>query len=306
MHPRSQVDRCVAEGLPADDELALRSHLRGCAECRAYYDAQRLLARALAGDVNQPTTVEVREHERRVVDALFPPTTPPPSRFALGALFDRLLWTPPRAFALAGAGVVGLLLLFLLVPTGGVAATVLHARGATVAGAPLKAGSEVGARAPIELGKDGAVELSLVRGGTLRIFGGARLALGARGASVALERGKVWALPDPGKGRFEVTTPTALVRVLGTSFIVDASAERTDVRVVTGSVEVIDNDERGRVTLGRGEGTLVKRGEPPQPAQRVSTAEDTNEWQRFFEQLLRHLQDGFESITRELQRGGAP
>ena len=306
MHPRSRIERYVVDGLPAAAEQALRAHLEVCAPCRACYDEQRLLQRALAGDTRTPTAHETSQLQRRIVDAVFPrPPAAPSLRQRLEALVDRLLWTPPRSFIAVGGAVAVLLLLLLRVPGGSSpAATVLHARGASVAGVALVDGAVVEGLQVLELTKGGAVELELQRGGQLRVFGGTRLALGPRGESVVVERGKVWCLPAEGRGSFEVSTATATVRVLGTSFIVEASDERTDVRVVSGRVEVTDTDERGRVTLGRDEGTRVDRGQGPSPARKSSAAGDTREWQRFFDELFRNLRDGVETFKRGLKRGG--
>ncbi|MBI1948501.1 MAG: FecR domain-containing protein [Deltaproteobacteria bacterium] len=316
MHPRSAIERYVADGLPEADERALRQHLKACAECQAYYDRQRVVLRALAGDVNQPTREEIKLQGALAARAVFPDNDGAARRphRTLAELVDRLLWAARRSWALGAAGAVAVVLLVVLVPKGGgdgampLAAVVTNSSSATVAGQTLEEATELRALDVIEVPKGGALELALVRGGTLRVFPNSRLALGARGESVALEYGKVWCLPEEGKGGFEVTTSTATVRVLGTSFIVDAGDDKTDVRVVSGSVEVSDSDEQGTVILQKEESTRVERGQRPSPARRATAAADTIEWQRFFGDIVKGIDRGVKAldraIQRELQKGG--
>ncbi len=313
MHPKSTIERYVADGLPESDERELRRHLKECEECRAHYDRERLLMRALAGDANRATAVETAMHQALAARAIFPPSEARPRVGAsnFGALLDRLVWAPARFWI--GAATAALLLIAILLPlrnavgTMPVAATVLRAKGATITtagagGKELVEGSELRAIDVVQVASGGLVELVLARGGTLRVFPDTELALGARGESVALERGKVWCLPESGKGSFVVTTETATVRVLGTSFVVDATSEITDVRVVSGSVEVEDSEGHGVVRLQQDEGTRVARGESPSPPRRASTSADENEWERFLDELMRAIDNGVKAIQREMQR----
>lgn len=308
MHPKSIIDRYVADGLPDADARELRHHLRACVECRAYYDAQRLLFRALAGDANAPTGAEIELHSSLAAGTVF--RSAHATRSRLAALLDRLLWIPARSWALGAGAAAAVVLLIIFVPSGAeratmpLAAVVTHAKSASVAGVGLEEAMEVHALDVIEVPKGGVLELALVRGGTLRVFPESKIALGARGESVALDHGKVWCLPEEGKGGFEVTTATATVRVLGTSFIVDADEEKTDVRVVSGSVEVSDSDERGHVRLQKEESTRVEHGQQPSTPRRASTSSDTREWQRFFDELVKSIDHGVKALQRELQKGG--
>lgn len=312
MHPKDTIARYVAEGLPEADERKVRAHLSSCESCRAFYDEQRTLMRALAGDVNAPTKGELSLQSALAVRAVFPTENDAPAkrRAPLVDFVDRLLWAPARTLALP-LGVVAVLLIAVVmapsledaVPVP-LSAHVVHATAASIDGEPLVKGQEVRARDAIRVKKGGMLELSLVRGGTVRVFPGSALALGARGETVELRDGKIWCLPDEGKGRFEVTTKTATVRVLGTSFIVDATAERTDVRVVSGRVEVVDRGARGRVTLARDESTRVEMGRPPTPPRRADVNDDTREWHRFFERLLDDLARSMKILEKQLMQRG--
>lgn len=310
MHPRSTIDRYVADGLPDQDERELRAHLKSCNECRDYYDTQRVLFRAVAGDAQAPTPDELRLHSRLAAKTVFPDQPAARERTTLGDLLERFLWAPSRAwgFGAAAAAAAILLVVVLTRQVEGdrampVAATIAHVEAATLDGEVLEEGRALRALEVVDVPKGGIVEVELVRGGLVRVFPETRFALGARGESVVLHTGKVWCLPEEGKGAFEVTTSTATVRVLGTSFIVDADEKKTDVRVVSGSVEVTDIEERGRVRLQKDESTHVEHGQRPSSPRRASTTSDTQQWQRFFDQLVKDIQKGLQSIGKQLQQG---
>lgn len=310
MHPRSTIDRYVADGLLDEGaERELRAHLKGCAACRGYYDEQRSALRAVSGDVNEPTADEKRLHSRLALDTVFPAATAASSRrFSPRELFERLFWSPARTWGLGATALAAVILVVVLMPKGGsgelpLAATVARADGATRKGESLEVGGELRALDVVDVPRGALLEVELVRGGLVRVFPETRFALGPRGESVTLDKGKVWCLPEEGRGGFEVTTPSATVRVLGTSFVVDADDEKTDVRVVTGSVEVTDLDERGRVRLQTEESTRVVRGERPSAPRRANASADTLQWQRVVDQLVRDIQKGFKSLGRQLQQG---
>jgi len=74
----------------------------------------------------------------------------------------------------------------------------------------------------------------------------------------------------PGKGVFTVETARGRIEVLGTRFVVDATAERTTTAVVRGAVKLASSD--GEVTLHAGEQGVAEQGRPPSrgPAPRLS------------------------------------
>ncbi len=74
----------------------------------------------------------------------------------------------------------------------------------------------------------------------------------------------------PGKGTFVVETARGKIEVLGTRFLVDASAERTTTAVVRGQVMLAS--EGGNVLLHAGEQGVAEAGRPPSrgPAPRLS------------------------------------
>jgi ferric-dicitrate binding protein FerR (iron transport regulator) len=82
-------------------------------------------------------------------------------------------------------------------------------------------------------------------------------------------------------GRFDVSTPTAVVGVVGTEFGVKVDPQSTDVLCKKGAVRVRNADPSvvGEVVLRAGEFTHVERGKPPSapaPAspERIRAGED--------------------------------
>lgn len=68
---------------------------------------------------------------------------------------------------------------------------------------------------------------------------------------------------QPGKRRFQVTTPQAIAAVRGTKWAVDAQATRTSVLVLSGEVAVRRPRGAGQVVLGAGDGVDVEPGTAP-------------------------------------------
>ena len=68
---------------------------------------------------------------------------------------------------------------------------------------------------------------------------------------------------QPGKRRFQVTTPQAIAAVRGTKWAVDAQEARTSVLVLRGQVAVRRPRGAGQVVLGAGEGVDVEPGTAP-------------------------------------------
>jgi len=82
-------------------------------------------------------------------------------------------------------------------------------------------------------------------------------------------------------GKFEVSTPTAVVGVVGTRFGVKVDPESTDVLCRDGEVRVrnVDKSVLGEVVVRAGEFTHVERGKPPSPPaaaslERIRAGED--------------------------------
>lgn len=68
---------------------------------------------------------------------------------------------------------------------------------------------------------------------------------------------------QPGKRRFQVTTPQAIAAVRGTKWAVDVQATRTSVLVLNGQVAVRRPRGAGQVVLGAGDGVDVEPGTAP-------------------------------------------
>jgi ferric-dicitrate binding protein FerR (iron transport regulator) len=82
-------------------------------------------------------------------------------------------------------------------------------------------------------------------------------------------------------GKFDVSTPTAVLGVVGTRFGVKVDPESTDVLCREGAVRVrnADTSVEGEVVVRAGEFTHVERGKPPSPPapaspERIRAGED--------------------------------
>ena len=75
---------------------------------------------------------------------------------------------------------------------------------------------------------------------------------------------------EPGKGTFTVETAQGTIEVIGTRFVVDATADRTSTAVVRGSVKLASS--AGSVVLHAGEQGISEHSRPPTrgPAPRLS------------------------------------
>ncbi|QJF49662.1 FecR family protein [Roseobacter ponti] len=81
--------------------------------------------------------------------------------------------------------------------------------------------------------------------------------------AIELEGGAILLDVLPGSPSTQIRTPHAIAAVRGTTYVVDAEAERTSVFVIEGEVEVRKaGDDGAIVTLGPGEGADVSAEEP--------------------------------------------
>ena len=294
MHRRSAIDRYLAEGLPEKAEGRLRAHLARCEGCRRYYDEQVLLLRALAGSSSQPTAADARRMEKLALAKAGVVLSEPKKADRVQVLVDRLLWMP-RSYLAAGAAAVLLVAGALLLRGPTLAGRVVAAEDARVEGRAAAEGMAVPSGAEVEVAQGGAMEIALERGGRVRLFPGVRMALTPRGEVVELEAGKVWCEVDRTGGVFAVRTDTAEARVLGTSFVVEKQKAATEVRVVSGSVEVEDARRRGRVLVKGGQKTRVAPESAPAAVSRYA-GEDRIEWERLVRSLGRGFRKGIEAL----------
>lgn len=319
MHVRRLIDRFVVDELSAKGEDAMRAHLRGCGACRAYFEEQTLLFRALARDPLRATPAEAVRIARRATGA-----EAPAQRALRDAVAGFLVFEPARAFAgallvvlLATAGVVVAPRQGARTASAGVvhepqnpvlAGTVRRAKASSVDGRPLSDGAPIASLSVLVVEEGGLLEVELARGGTLRVFPDSKLSLGPSGEQVVLERGKVWSIVEGGKGSFAVYSPHGTAEVLGTSFVVDAtSPDATEVRVVEGRVKVTDAEDRGTVVVAAAQGTRLTPARAPTAPGR-SSASDAAEWQRvldrFFKNLEQGIKRGIDSLQRSISKGG--
>lgn len=154
----------------------------------------------------------------------------------------------------------------------------------------------------------GRMSVALIDGSVLNIGEGSNLTLedvvldstgGVVRSLVRLVAGKIRPVVDPSYrergGSYEIETPTALVGVRGTEFVIayDPVAEVSDVVGVTGQVEVhsvADRVNRG-VMITKQELTLVAKGKLPTPPQEIPDA------------LFRQYLEGLEFIGGGTQEG---
>lgn len=317
MHPRDDIERYLAEGLPAEAEQALRSHLRDCASCRGVYDDELRLRRALAGAPHQPTRAEDTRLRQLVLARAGLAPTPSVIAAPRRALGQRIREQPWYFVMPVAAAAIALLIGAwglrpgrqlpppisppIETPSAPVASiTAAHlkqAKDAALDGTAVGAGTAVSAGAVVAVGAEGLAELELVRGGRVRLFSNTRLKMTPRGESIELLSGKIWCEVESGRGRFMVRTERGEARVLGTSFVVDrAAVGDTEVRVLSGIVEVEDAAHRGIVRVTGGQRTRLLDGEAPARALRYDTQADLDAW----EQSLRKLGRDVERTLRKL------
>ncbi len=218
MHVRSNIDRYLADCISHRTETGLRDHLRACSRCRSHYDRQVVLHRTLAGDPEAPTPQEDDRMVRLVLQATDLERPHDLQKKRLG-LMDRIIWAPAPILAVA--------VLMLLVVAGSVwylmappviAARLVKGRNLTLDEMPVDPKetpkTAVHAGSKLEVKKGGIAELTLERGGTVRVFPGSMLSLSGPGERLDLDRGKVWCLVENTGAPFVVQTDIAEVRVV--------------------------------------------------------------------------------------------
>ena len=304
MHARRSIDRSFAEALPSGAAARMRRHVSACPSCLAYYEEQLRLHRALRGDLETATPSEDR---RAVARALASLGRPLPRQPVLSRLADLLLWPAP---ALLGVPAVAVALLLV----GGVlrvredrapVARIVTASGLSVEGVPADPGAPLSPGRTITIAPDGAAELALERGGRLKLYPGAALRLLPRGAAVELLAGRLWCEVDHTGAGFAVRTGEGEARVVGTSFVVERQREgSTEVRVMSGTVEVEDAGHRGVLRLAERQRSTLSRGESPAPASRYSPQQDRGDWEGLFRELGRKLSRGMKELKNALDSLG--
>ncbi len=245
-HSRWLIDLHLADGLPAPLEQRLRSHLRGCERCRAYYDENVRLLRAVRGGA--PGMGELARIER----------------LALGAISGS---TPGRVavWGVAGAAVAAALIAFVAyaaLATDEVG-RVASAGTLTIEGAPARVGDDVPEGALVVAVK-GTSELSLEGGRTVLLTEGTAVRVGAKGAVATLEAGRARFSVEPEQRQFVVVAGEASVEVQGTVFTVDRrEKDEVLVHVERGRVRVAG--KKNAVVVSAGQATLVRSGSAAAP-----------------------------------------
>jgi hypothetical protein len=115
----------------------------------------------------------------------------------------------------------------------------------------------------------GAQTIHICQGGlTIVEENGARFTLDDRNDDGKVDLVRLWGKAlllklTGGPRKVEVVTPQAITAVRGTEWAVDVGSGKTSVFVVRGAVGVRRPSTGGEVTLGRGEGVDVERGNAP-------------------------------------------
>lgn len=258
MHVRKLITQYLADDLSSGRAKRMRRHLQDCAACRAYYDEQVRLMRALHGDPESVTPEETERMVLRVSDDLGLRQGRAP----------RVKWV--LSFASVSAVLCLLVLLvWKLVP---------------------------GETPWLDVGSKSTAVVKTQLGTELRIYPNSRYRLNADESELELARGKVWCLVRPGQGGFVVRTVEARASVLGTSFVVDRRKEgRTEVRVMKGKVEVIGR--KGRAVLVKaGQRTRVAVESAAERVKAYVAKRDRSEWLRFWRRLGRDLSRAAEDL----------
>lgn len=138
---------------------------------------------------------------------------------------------------------------------------------------PLNLSDSVYLQDLVETQVNGRVRIALVGGSFLNVGARSQMRIvqhNAQSQQTAVElklgtlRGEVTKLTKGG-GKFETRTPTAVIGVVGTIYVANATPQDTGVWSITGTVTVknVDPNIPGTVTLHGGEFTHVAKGAPP-------------------------------------------
>lgn len=297
MHPDRDIELYVAEGLPPAAEESLRAHLVQCARCRARYDEQVLLLRALAGDPQKATAAEDRRMAARAMSGFRARLRSPrrAERFV-----DGFLWL--RGLRLATAGALAAAAVVAVIWTRPPPARLVAAEGVQVDGKLAAPGDRLSTGARVQVAATGVAELTIARGGTIKVFPGATVTVGARGELIELETGRVWCQVDHNGRSFAVRTDRGEARVLGTSFVVEKLSDGdTEVRVQEGTVAVEDRDHHGTVQVHSGQKTRLRARAAPTPPKSYAD-HDRSDWARSLERFLRKVGREIEKAVDDVKK----
>jgi ferric-dicitrate binding protein FerR (iron transport regulator) len=172
---------------------------------------------------------------------------------AVALLSSALLWQSPRLQG-AGASVA-----VAEVVSGAVSIETPALAGSRIA--VLAARDPVATRQVVATGDGGAALLRLGAGLTLRLAANSRLAVTTAG-EVALEAGTAYVDADPrfGAQPLTVVTPLGRVRHLGTQYSVTAGAQRLELAVREGRVQLSDGPTREPLQAQAGEALRLEAG----------------------------------------------
>jgi ferric-dicitrate binding protein FerR (iron transport regulator) len=302
-HPDVELERLASHGLPAVREAALREHLRQCERCRARYDHDLLLRRALSGrGLHEPLEAEVEGTLQRVLhdlalreqrDEEAAPEPAPRSWWAWGM----------ASAAAAFVAVVGVTAVLMLPPDS--VGELQQADGVAVAGRRVSRGHALAPGDHIVVNTKGMAVVRLPSvDATLRAFPGTELVMESNDASsVRLVRGKVWTQIArlPAGRAFQIRTRDAVALVRGTSFVVEQKEEATDVRVLGGAVALTDARGERTVTIPAAHRASVAAGYFPTVPRSYEPTEDIDAWRGVLVGFVNELQRAIKLGIDELE-----
>lgn len=286
-HVRGTIDAVAAgKQLAPDEDAAFRAHLRGCADCRAHYDATVGVLRLARGGADAWAPGEAARLTARAVALAKPaPATKPWWRYALA----------PAAL------VAAVVLAIVLWPREPVGKVLVSSAGFTVDGAPGAKDAVVLAGA--ELATDDADAAVLLDGPhgrrALLLRPHTRLRVPSSD-DAELESGRVRVQLKPGEA-FHVKTPEgATVACAGGVFVAERKSEGTLVAVHQGEATVTSGDVS--VTVDDGQETQVALSgalAPVRTAGPTALVEDRGNGS-VWDAILRFLRGILDAIGRAL------
>ena len=287
-HVRGMID-AVAEGatLSPGDDQAFREHLRGCADCRAHYDATVGVLRLARGGPEAWAPGEAQRLTARAA-AL---ATPAPKT-------SRPWW--PAALGV-GAVVAAVVLAVVAWPRVPVGKVLIAGAGFTVDGAPATKDQVVLAGAVLATADADAAVLLEGAHGRRAVLLRPRTSLRVGSADdVALDAGRVRVQLKVGEPFRLDTAEGASVTARGGIFVAERKTDGTQVAVHQGEVNVAS--PRGTLALKDGQETTVGLSGDLAPARTASAnalVEDRGDGS-VWDAILRFLRSVVDAIGRAL------
>jgi hypothetical protein len=299
----TMLQRDLLGALDGTADETLRLHIAECDACRdARHALGQMAARlAKAGD-DHPATPALAERLAAIVaedaskEAVAPAERVSVTRLKTEAPLrpsKKAMWLALAAFVSVGASVaIGFKLADRQRAPSAIASRAWHGKVATIAAGPggaglkrdgvtLKEGDEIGSGMHLVTDSKTRVRLALDDGSTVVLDRATDLVIGSEPRTMTLNDGAILAevAHIEGAPTAKLKTPNGDVDVLGTKLAVTAIADRTNVEVLRGEVELKSGRDAHRISAGQ-EGVSTKSGVD------VAPVNDLAQRAAFGEQLL--------------------